>query len=108
VGPVLLPVSDYIAGRWVIQAKANSQYSLADHLWPFLKPRISCLLQAGADSDNAYATEGTLAPQVVHRFTKPGLAELSCYAFPFEMVLKRIKITAIRVSKLTNTSAAVE
>ena len=54
----------------------------ADLNFPFLSPRISCLLQAGADSDNSYATEGTVAHQVVHRFTKPGLAELTLLRIP--------------------------
>jgi hypothetical protein len=91
------------AGRWVIHAKANTLYSLEHYSAPTQPPRIFCALVAGADSDGAYATEGTLAPHVVHRFTKPGLAELTCSAFPSDMVLTRIKITAIRVSKLTNT-----
>ena len=93
------------AGRWVIHAKANTLYSLEHYSSPTQPPRIFCVLKAGADSDLAYATEGTLAPHVVHRFTEPGLAELNCTAIPSGMALTRIKITAIRVSKLTNTPA---
>jgi hypothetical protein len=91
------------AGRWVIHAKANTYWSTEHYTAATETPYIFCVLQAGADSDIAYATQGTLAPQVVHRFTKPGLAELTCNAFPLDMALHRVKVTAIRVSKLTNT-----
>jgi hypothetical protein len=93
------------AGRWVIHAKALTYWSTAHYTTSTETPNIWCVLRAGADSDAAYATQGTLAPHLVHRFTKPGLAELSCSAFPLDMALHRIKITAIRVSKLTNTPA---
>ena len=93
------------AGRWVIHAKANTYYWMEHYSSKVAPPKVYCVLQAGADSDVAYATEGTLAPHVVHRFTKPGLAELTCNAFPLDMPVHRVKITAIRVSKLTNTPA---
>ena len=64
---------------------------------------VACQLRAGADTDDSRVEgfSGTLALQVVHRYTTPGLVQLDCYGM-LEPKLSAIKLTAIRVSKLKN------
>jgi hypothetical protein len=64
---------------------------------------VACQLRAGADTDDSRVEgfSGTLALQVVHRYTTPGLVQLECYAM-LEAKLSSIKLTAIRVAKLKN------
>ena len=64
---------------------------------------VSCQLRAGVDTDASGISgfSGTLALQVVHSYTTPGLVQLECFGL-LEPKLRDIKITAIRVAKLNN------
>lgn len=89
-------------GRWVIHAKTVSTYSIPSD-YPFAQsPTVFCGLKAGVDSDTALTVQGTIAAHVVHHFSKPGVAVLTCVAAPVGRTVRNTKITAMRVSKLTN------
>jgi hypothetical protein len=88
--------------RWVIHAKTVSTYSIPSD-YPFAQsPTVFCGLKAGVDSDTALTVQGTIAAHVVHHFSKPGVAVLTCVAAPVGRTVRRTKITPMRVSKLTN------
>jgi hypothetical protein len=94
-------------GRWVVNAKAQASLDY-DPKQAIVAAGatydvVGCQLRAGADTDES-RVEGfssTLALQVVHRYTTPGLVQLECYAM-LEAKLSSIKVTAIRVAKLKN------
>ena len=95
------------AGRWVVNAKAQGildydpkQAVVAAGATYDL---VGCQLRAGADTDESRVEgfSGTLALQVVHRYTAPGLVQLECYGI-LEPKLSHIKLTAVRVAKLKN------
>jgi hypothetical protein len=95
------------AGRWVVQAKAQASLDY-DPKQAIVAAGatydvVGCQLRAGADTDVARVEgfSGTLALQVVHRYTSPGLVQLECYAM-LAPTLSAIKLTAIRVAKLKN------
>jgi hypothetical protein len=97
-------------GRWVVAAKVQA---LLDY-----DPKVAvvaagatydsvhCRLRAGADSDEAGVDgfSGTLAVQVVHRYTFPGIVQLECIGL-LQPKLSDIKITAVRVSMIKNKPA---
>jgi hypothetical protein len=95
------------AGRWVIQAKALAILDYNVHLAVAAAgdtyDTVSCQLRAGVDSDVSGVSgfSGTLALQVVHGYTTPGLVQLECFGILVAKV-RDIKITAIRVAKLKN------
>ena len=95
------------AGRWVVNAKANASLDynpqLAVAAAGDTHDVVGCQLRAGVDSDVASVEgfSGTLALQVVHRYTAPGLVQLECYGL-LQPKLSAIKLTAIRVAKLKN------
>jgi hypothetical protein len=94
-------------GRWVVNAKAQASLDY-DPKQAIVAAGdtydvVGCQLRAGADTDASRVEgfSGTLALQVVHRYTAPGLVQLECYAM-LEPKLTAIKLTAIRVAKLKN------
>jgi hypothetical protein len=95
------------AGRWVVNAKAQASLDYDPQLAVAAAGNtfdvVGCQLRAGVDSDvsRVEGFSGTLALQVVHRYTSPGLVQLECYAM-LQPTLSAIKITAIRVAKLKN------
>ena len=94
-------------GRWVVQAKAQAilDYNpkAAVVAAGATYDTVSCQLRAGADKDvsGVDGFSGTLALQVVHRYTTPGLVQLECHGV-LDPKLSTIKLTAIRVEKLKN------
>jgi hypothetical protein len=95
------------AGRWVVQAKAQASLDY-DPKQAIVAAGatydvVGCQLRAGADTDESRVEgfSGTLALQVVHRYTAPGLVQLECYAM-LDPTLSAIKLTATRVAKLKN------
>jgi hypothetical protein len=99
------------AGRWVIQAKTlavldyNVQLAVAAAGDTY--DTVSCQLRAGVDTDTTAVSgfSGTLALQVVHGYTSPGLVQLECFGM-LTAKLRHIKITAIRVAKLKNQAVS--
>jgi hypothetical protein len=95
------------AGRWVVQAKAQAilDYDPKQAIVAAgdTYDTVGCQLRAGADTDASHVDgfSGTLALQVVHRYTTPGLVQLECFSI-LEAKLSAIKLTAIRVAKLKN------
>ena len=95
------------AGRWVVQAKAQASLDYDVHQAVVAAGAtydvVSCQLRAGADSDVSVVEgfSGTLALQVVHRFSAPGLVQLECYGL-LDPKMSAIKLTATRVAKLKN------
>jgi hypothetical protein len=95
------------AGRWVVQAKAQASLDYNPNQAVVAAGAtydvVGCQLRAGADTDGSRVEgfSGTLALQVVHRHTSPGLVQLECYAM-LALKLSDIKPTAIRVAKLKN------
>jgi hypothetical protein len=95
------------AGRWVVNAKAQASLDYDPKQAVVAAGAtydvVGCQLRAGADTDVARVEgfSGTLALQVVHRYTAPGLVQLECYAM-LAPKLSAIKVTAIRVAKLKN------
>ena len=94
-------------GRWVVNAKAQASLDYdpkkAIVAAGATYDVAACQLRAGVDTDDARVEgfSGTLALQVVHHVTTPGLVQLECYAM-LEPKLSAIKLTAIRVAKLKN------
>jgi hypothetical protein len=95
------------AGRWVIQAKAQAilDYNVKQAVVAAgaTYDTVSCQLRAGVDTDASAVSgfSGTLALQVVHGYTTPGLVQLECFGI-LSAKVSAIKITAIRVAKLKN------
>jgi len=95
------------AGRWVVNAKAQASLDYNPKQAVVAAGAtydvVGCQLRAGADTDDSRVEgfSGTLALQVVHRYTTPGLVQLECYAM-LAPKLSHIKLTAIRVAKLKN------
>jgi hypothetical protein len=95
------------AGRWVVNAKAQATLDYDPKQAVVAAGAtydvVGCRLRAGADTDESRVEgfSGTLALQVVHRYTSPGLVQLECYAM-LDPKLTGIKLTAIRVTKLKN------
>ena len=95
------------AGRWVVSAKAQASLDYDPHLAVAAAgatyDTVGCQLRAGVDTDTSGVSgfSSTLALQVVHRYTAPGLVQLECYGL-LEPKLRDIKLTAIRVTKLKN------
>jgi hypothetical protein len=98
-------------GSYVILAKTNA--TGANDLG-FGAVLITCLLAAGEDQDRADANESkgqgqsvpstqTLSLQVVHTFTAPGTAVLTCAGWGGR--IESSKVTAIRVSQVTTRPA---
>lgn len=87
------------AGRWTVNAKAQASVVAAGDTYD----TVTCRLAAGVDADRASFSgfSGILALQLVHRFTKPGLVQLACYGL-LQPKVREVKITAVRVAKLTN------
>jgi hypothetical protein len=75
---------------------------------------VQCQLVAGSDVDAAstvlegnsgiVVNDATVAFNVVHEFTSAGSVQLQCNAFGVNVDAFNIKITAIQVGSLTNTS----
>ena len=99
------------AGRWVVNAKAQAilEYNAKAAVVAAgaTYDTVSCQLRAGVDTDASSVSgfSGTLALQVVHGYTAPGLVQLECFGI-LEAKLSAIKITAIRVAKLKNQPVA--
>ena len=95
------------AGRWVVHAKAQASLDYDVHQAVVAAGAtydvVNCQLRAGADSDvsGVEGFSGTLALQVVHRYTAPGLVQLECYGL-MAPKLSAVKLTATRVAKLKN------
>jgi hypothetical protein len=96
-------------GNYVIFAKIVLQDAVNAPVLP------QCELLAGGDFDTSYASltgnggtavaEQTLALTVVHTYSAAGTAVLECKAFGVNVNGGWIKITAIKVANLTNSSA---
>ena len=93
------------AGSYVVVAKLFLSFPLS-----FNTETVRCALVAGGDFDRAQAThDGTdaytsLALNVVHRFTSPGLVDLNCghVSTAGATDLRFIKVSAISVQSLSN------
>jgi hypothetical protein len=105
--PLVVATLALPAGRWVVNAKAQASLKYdakkAVVAAGATYDTVSCQLRAGVDTDVSGVSgfSGTLALQVVHRYTTPGLVQLECFGL-LDPKLGAIKITAIRVTKLTN------
>ncbi|MEN3280734.1 MAG: hypothetical protein V7607_1874 [Solirubrobacteraceae bacterium] len=99
------------AGRWVVNAKAQAilDYDAKKAIVAAgaTYDTVSCQLRAGVDTDVSGVSgfSATLALQVVHSYTTPGLVQLECVGL-LAAKLSAIKITAIRVAKLKNQPVA--
>lgn len=95
------------AGRWVVHAKAQASLDYDPKLAVVAAgatyDTVKCQLRAGADTDvsSVAGFSGTLALQVVHRYTAPGLVQLECYGLE-SPTLSAIKLDATRIAKLKN------
>jgi hypothetical protein len=95
------------AGRWVVNAKTRASLDYNPQQAVVAAGAtydvVGCQLRAGVDTDVAGAEgfSSTLALQVVHHYTAPGLVQLECWGM-LQPKLSAIKLTAIRVSKLKN------
>ena len=97
---------DVPAGKYVVVAKA-AVFRQAGNQSAEVSG-VRCTLLAGADFDDAAATEwNTLSLTVVHSFAKPGRIELRCSSWGLvPPVLEDVKVTAIRVAALKNAYVA--
>ena len=89
------------AGNYVLLAKAYATSTLLGF------GTITCRLQAGAnfDESQAYVDDGqpaSLSLMVLNTYNAAGTADFSCSGGPGKQV-NFVKITALRVSNLTNT-----
>jgi hypothetical protein len=103
--PTVAAHLDVPAGKYVGVAKGVVRKQDAGAYNPGLDTGgVACALVAGADFDVSEATVyDTLAMTVVHAFPEPGRIELRCLSYSmYALRLRDIKITAIRVDKLTN------
>jgi hypothetical protein len=115
-GPVAVPSS--LTSIAQLSIPTPGKYVIVAKLWLFDNVNTSlltdCQLAAGVDTDRARTMlEGnsgvvvagaTVAFNVVHEFISPGTVQLSCNAFGVDVSANDIKITAIQVGDLTNTS----
>jgi hypothetical protein len=94
--PKLVSHLDVPAGKYVVVAKADGSTEIYDVLG-----FVVCSLVAGLDSDtSSFRGDGNLALTVVHAFAEPGRIAFRCSGFG--SLVRRIKITAIRVDVLKN------
>jgi hypothetical protein len=115
-GPVAVPSS--LTSIAQLSIPTPGKYVIVAKLWLFDNVNTSlltdCQLAAGVDTDRARTmlegNSGTVvagtavALNVVHEFMSPGTVQLSCDAFGVDVSANDIKITAIQVGDLTNTS----